>query len=225
MALVTIEGPMGAGKTGIASWLAYQDYLIGRQIYCNYHVNFDYTKFDQEMFFRLNEENFELNNCHIVADEGYLYMDARTSMSMGNRVVNYYAMQTRKRGVDLSITTHAFNRLDTRIREAVTIRIACRYEPELYLAAKKVPIAGDKSGTLWKWEYCIFTNQPDQTLVIDPKTEEAQVVKEAMYKFRIRRLDTAIAPITKSIPASEIRSLYNTNEVVKAPKRLLKVGG
>lgn len=222
MALVSIEGPMGAGKTGVATWLAHQDYLAGRQIFCNYFVNFDYIEFDQELFYKLNEENFELNNCHIVADEGYLYMDARTSMSAGNRVVNYYAMQTRKRNVDLSITTHAFNRLDKRIREAVTIRIACRYEPERYLAAKKIPIAGDKSGKLWKWEYVLYTGAEDEKIVYDKG--KPVLAFSAQYKFRIRRLDTAARPVTKSIPAEEVRYLYDTNEVVKPPKKLLKSG-
>lgn len=216
MALITIEGPMGSGKTGLASWFAYQDYLKGRRIFCNYHVNFPYTPFDQELFFKLNEEEFQLDNCHIVADEGYLYMDARTSMSGGNRVVNYYSMQTRKRAVDMSITTHSFDRLDKRIRQAVTVRIACRYIPETYLGAKKVRTAKG-----YVWQYCRYNSQDPEIQLVRDKKGQPAILTEAKYKFRIRRLDTGAKPVTRTLPASEVRPLYDTLEVVNIPKRLL----
>ena len=68
-----------------------------------------------------------LHNCIFLLDEAYLFMDARHSGSKINRLFNSFVFQTRKRGVDMYITTHSVDRLDKRIRQATDLRISCRY--------------------------------------------------------------------------------------------------
>ena len=212
MALCSIEGPMGSGKSGILAYLGYKDYLKGRKIYSNFHVNFPYTPFNEEIFYRMIDEDFDLNNCHILADEGYVYMDSRTSMSRLNRAVNYYSVQTRKRNVDLSITTHMYTRLDRRIREAVTVRIACTYQKPIYL--------GVKTTVTGKSKYIPYRQRPGEKLVIDSKGEKIYYRKPA-YRFKYWNLETGRPAKPKSLPVNEIRRLYNTNEVVAPPKEVI----
>jgi len=68
-----------------------------------------------------------LDNCDFILDESYLFMDARASASKVNRVFNAFVFQTRKRGVDMYLTTHAVNRLDRRVREALDLKISARF--------------------------------------------------------------------------------------------------
>jgi len=214
--LATIEGPMGSGKTATATMIALQDYQENRAIFSNYHLNFPHTSFSQEMFFKLNEDDFQLNNCTILADEGYLYMDARTSMSTGNRALHYYAMQTRKRDVDMYITTQSYKKIDQRIREAVTTRIRCKFLGRLYANTD-----GD-----------VYTGKSDEEMAADyvynEELEEWElqpiVLRHATIRLLIRRLDQGGRPVRINYNVEKIFPLYDTNEVVAIPDKLVRLG-
>ena len=81
------------------------------------------------IFRRADQGEMILNDSLFLLDEAYLFMDARTSGSKINRLFNAFTFQTRKRGVDLYITTHDVTRLDRRVRSAIDLRISCRYYP------------------------------------------------------------------------------------------------
>ena len=135
MGLISIEGPMGSGKTLTESMLGLDAHLEGRTVYANYHLNFPYKPFNEDIFYELNDRGFELNDCLILADEGYLIADARRSGSKQNLAFSYYIVQTRKRKVDMAFATHKFDRLDKRVRDSVTMRIACKFKkgiPAIY---------------------------------------------------------------------------------------------
>ena len=92
-----------------------------------------YTYLTVEDFYNIFKEVDQgeriLGNCLFLLDEAYLFMDSRTSGSKMNRLFNSFAMQTRKRGVDMYITTHEVKRLDQRIRAAIDLRVSCRFRP------------------------------------------------------------------------------------------------
>lgn len=142
--IISIEGKMGSGKTLTATVLGFDAYVQKRRILSNFQLNFPFQLFGPEEFYNLNESNLSLNNCMVLADEGYLLMDSRNSMSMLNRMLNYWLVQTRKRHVDLIIATHEFTRLDKRVRAAVDLRIGCRYE----LRGFQIAYQRDSSGQL-----------------------------------------------------------------------------
>ena len=70
-----------------------------------------------------------LSGCVFLVDEAYLFFDSRTSASKSNRLFNSFIFQTRKRGVDLYLTTHDLSRIDRRVRAATDLRVSCRYNP------------------------------------------------------------------------------------------------
>ena len=96
-------------------------------------IEIEYTYLTAEAFydiFKMADQGQEvLSNCLFLLDEAYLFLDARTSGSKMNRIFNSFAFQTRKRGVDLYISTHDVARLDKRIRAAIDLRISCRFIP------------------------------------------------------------------------------------------------
>ena len=130
--LVSFEGPMGSGKTTAAVALAFEEHRRnGRKVIANNHLNMEYTHFDIAWFLEHFVANdHELEDCVLLLDEMYQIADSRSSQTKLNKLMTYFVVQTRKRGVDLYICTHHLDHIDLRLRRAVNIRGACRYYSE-----------------------------------------------------------------------------------------------
>ena len=93
----------------------------------------EYTFLNLETFYTIfhdaDEGRTTLSNCVFLLDEAYLFADARRSGSKVNLIFNAFIFQSRKRGVDMYLTTHNVTRLDKRIRDAIDIKISCRFTP------------------------------------------------------------------------------------------------
>jgi len=121
---------MGSGKTTAAVALACEEQKNdGRRVISNNHLNMDYTHFDIAWFLE-HLADHEMEDCVLVLDEMYQLMDSRSSQTKLNKLLTYFVVQTRKRGVDLYVCTHFLDHVDLRLRRAVDIRGACRYYPE-----------------------------------------------------------------------------------------------
>lgn len=129
--LVTWEGAQGCGKTTAAVAIAYEESLrTGKVVYSNDHLNFpDYRHFNTEVFIE-KIVGSELEDMILLTDEMYQMADSRSSQTKLNKLWTYFAVQTRKRGVDMYICTHHIDHIDLRLRRAVDIRGSCRYFPE-----------------------------------------------------------------------------------------------
>jgi zona occludens toxin (predicted ATPase) len=127
--IIVLEGRMGSGKTLSSTAFAVIDKLEnGRDIICNYHLNgIDYKYFSYELFVEWMKSNETLNNASIIVDEAYLIGDSRMSQSGLGKLFTYFILQTRKRGVDLYITTQQFRNIDIRIRMNADVRAICKY--------------------------------------------------------------------------------------------------
>ena len=130
MSVISFEGVQGSSKTTAAVALAYEEHKNnGRRVISNDHLNFDYTHFDIKYFLEHIADG-ELEDCIILLDEMYQIADSRSSQTNLNKLVTYFAVQTRKRGVDLYLCTHHLDHIDLRLRRAVDIRGACRFYSE-----------------------------------------------------------------------------------------------
>ncbi|KKL03928.1 hypothetical protein LCGC14_2621220 [marine sediment metagenome] len=137
--ILSLEGVQGTGKTTVAVAIAYEEWLeSGKQkkIISNVHLGFEYTHFDLA-FFLEHLVDGELENCILILDEMYQIADSRSSATKINKLFTYFAVQTRKRDVDLYICTHHLDHIDLRLRRSVDIRGACRYFPEIPCKACK----------------------------------------------------------------------------------------
>ena len=126
MSIVSFEGYQGSGKSTAAVACAYENYKqYGRKIISNNHLTCDYTHFDLAYFLEHIADG-ELENCTLLLDEAYQYMDNRLSQTKLSKLFTYFIVQTRKRGVDLYICTHHIMHVDVKLRRATDIRGACR---------------------------------------------------------------------------------------------------
>ena len=82
-----------------------------------------------EIFNRADEGIEILRNCRFLLDEAYLFMSSRNSSSKVNRLFTSFTFQSRKRGLDLVLATHSLGGLDKWVREAIDIRVTCRFNP------------------------------------------------------------------------------------------------
>lgn len=125
------EFVQGQGKTTAAAALASEEgKRTGRRIISNIHMNLpDYQHFDIAWFLE-HVADHEIEDCILVLDEMYQLADNRSSQTKLNKLLTYFIVQTRKRGVDLYVCTHHLQHIDLKLRRAVDIRGSCRYYPE-----------------------------------------------------------------------------------------------
>jgi hypothetical protein len=125
MALTSLEGPMGSGKSLTAVALTYTDHMqSGRRVIANMDLKFEHTQLTLEYFLEhLKDE--ELNECDTILDETYLLLEARRGMGKLNLLFTYFIGQTRKRNVDLFLCFHHIDTIEKRVRRAIDIRGTC----------------------------------------------------------------------------------------------------
>ena len=129
--IISFEGIQGMGKSTAAVALAYEEWKkTNKLVYSNDHLNFDgYRHFDTAVFVE-KVVGEELEDMILLTDEMYQMADSHSSQTKLNKLWTYFAVQTRKRGVDMYICTHHLDHVDLRLRRATDIRGSCRYFPE-----------------------------------------------------------------------------------------------
>jgi len=105
-------GDIGTGKTMLMTYLGYQMYREGYNIYSNYNLNFKHK-------YIKNLEDFddivEYPNAFLL-DEVWITADSRSSMKKRNISLSRILLQSRKLDSDVLYTTQFINQVDRRIR-------------------------------------------------------------------------------------------------------------
>ena len=145
--LVTLEGVMGSGKSLTATTLAKLDFDRGREIISNNDYKFKSTKFDTAYFVEHMTDE-QMQDVTFVLDEGYLYLDSRSSAAKLTKLFTYFIAQTRKRNVDMYICIHHIDTIDKRLRRAIDVRGTCRYRKEDPCSKCKGETTDPKTGSI-----------------------------------------------------------------------------
>lgn len=117
--LILIIGNRGSGKTLLSTIIAKDS---DRQVYANYDI-----KLDDGRFKPLEIIDFlELpDNIDVIIDEGYTWLEARTSGYFLNRYLSYIVLQSRKRTIDIIVTAQMFSTVDVRFRNQAEVIVKC----------------------------------------------------------------------------------------------------
>lgn len=116
--LIIVRGDVGSGKTLWATGYALDD---TRALYANYRIHRKrWHDFKPETLITLNKEP-----SLIIMDEGYTWLESRTSSSHLNRYLSYILFQSRKRQMDIIITAQLSRSIDVRFRLMANYDIYC----------------------------------------------------------------------------------------------------
>jgi len=115
--LTIVYGALGSGKTLL---LAIISKYANRKIVSNFKLHVPYEEFSLQKFV-----NAEYENCIILLDEGYVYLESRLSMTKKNRASSYVLFQSRKKNVNLYITVQLISTIDIRYRTLTDAWILC----------------------------------------------------------------------------------------------------
>lgn len=115
--LTIVLGNVGTGKTLFLVMLAK---LSKIKVVSNFNLKFCYVKFDLEKFLKA-----EYDNCLILLDEAYAYLESRVSASELNRLMSYMLFQSRKKSLDLVLSAQLVSSLDKRFRRLANTLIIC----------------------------------------------------------------------------------------------------
>ena len=108
----------GNGKTNTMVYFGYQAHKEGRDVYANIKTNFSKT-------FTLNEiidmfKNKSLSDAVIMLDEAQVYLsNTGEKATVIRELINLFIAQTRKRGVDIYLTTQRYSNLHKQLRVQV----------------------------------------------------------------------------------------------------------
>lgn len=117
--LISILGNKGSGKTLLTTIIALES---KRMVYSNYWIDMENYK-PLEVIDFLNLPN----DVDVIMDEGYTWLEARTSSSFLNRYLSYINLQSRKRTIDIYLTAQMFSTIDLRFREQSDVIVKCRH--------------------------------------------------------------------------------------------------
>jgi len=93
--------------------MAYAEYLKGRNIYSNIHLNFPYKLIDIEQI-----KNCELENGVVIWDEMHNVLSSRRFMKKLSIIIcDGFISMVRKKDLDIFGTTQLLRKLDVRIRD------------------------------------------------------------------------------------------------------------
>lgn len=101
-------------------------YRPEKKIISTNHLNFPHQHFDRQYFVDHLEDE-ELEDCILLLDESYLFIDSRRTSAKDNLLFQYFTAQTRKRNVDLYLCLLHRDMIDKRIRRWINVRGTCRF--------------------------------------------------------------------------------------------------
>lgn len=130
MTIIGLEGGIGTGKTLSLVYLGMQDLTTKKRLYSNVKLRniepklkkkITYLTKDKikEIFTLIKEGQFDMMDSTVLIQEAHNYMDSRSSMSLKNKTLTYWILQSRHTGAgtcDIIYDTQDFGQVDLRLR-------------------------------------------------------------------------------------------------------------
>ena len=112
-----IVGGLGSGKTLLMIYLLFLEKQSGKIVMTNMtSVSFQDKPLYFEELLQDVQDNHALNDIALGLDEVHIFLDSRSAMSKSSKVASYFILQTRKRNVNLYITSQHIGQVDLRLR-------------------------------------------------------------------------------------------------------------
>ena len=108
--MIAVCGKQGSGKTLLATYLAFLDYLDGKEIYSNYPLKFPHTPINHIEVIKTAK------NGTVLLDEAYHLADSRRSSSKKNVVISTILSKARKHRLRYIFIQQYWRTVDVRLR-------------------------------------------------------------------------------------------------------------
>ena len=195
--LILVRGDVGSGKTLWATGYALDDW---RALYANYRIRRKgWHDLKPEVLITLDEEP-----SLIIMDEGYTWLESRTSSSHLNRYLSYILFQSRKRQMDIIITAQLSRSIDVRFRLMANFDVYCEatddgfYYEITKLSARRIYqplrylLPFEEAEKIYP-KYETYEKIPiDKNLIEDISTDKSEVIEE---------VDIVVEKLLKIAPA------------------------
>jgi len=188
-----LTGLMNSGKTEIASIYGFKNFLEGRTIYSNYHLNFPHKLINRDYIFYLGKEQPSLDNTCFLLDELWIWLDCRDAKA--NQIATYFFLQSSKDDANIYITAQALSQNDKRIKDNFHRISFCN---------RVLKIDG---------EYHTFNNEKR---FLSKDIQKILYIENKEYRKKNSMSFDLEKDFTLRIKASVFFSLYNTKEKIKA---------
>lgn len=232
--LITILGNLGSGKT---LFMVVISYFSQKPIVSNFEVKFSnriIEKFNLNKFVQAKYEN-----CIILLDEAYTYLESRVSANELNRIMSYILFQSRKKNVELYLTTQLLSTIDKRYRELSDVFIVAQRDQNenfcYYITDKQktVKLCLDYMKMLPFFELydtnqIILTN--NQKILFDTKDEsqkdeeiekQADIIEEFYNNEGLTNITKSMVQLyamKKGLPNFLVESIFATLKIRKKKK-------
>lgn len=121
--LIIVIGSVGSGKTLLASIIA--KYTHSRRILANYWLNLpNYEDLQPEQLMDLPENEKFL----VIMDEAYVWLESLTTSTKIEQYLSDVLFQSRKRNIDIIITSQLVRRININFREMEDYRVECYHD-------------------------------------------------------------------------------------------------
>lgn len=119
--LTLITGGLGSGKSLMSVILSLIEKSDHKRIVSNFDISNTNEKFQLKKFLKR-----QYNDCMIILDEVYQYIDSRNSLDSQNKFFSYILYQSRKKSLDLYIIAQQQQSIDIRFRDLTDYIIYCK---------------------------------------------------------------------------------------------------
>lgn len=190
--LEIFNGQMNSGKTLAMSYFAFIDYLNGRTIYSNYHLNFPHKLINRDFIFMLGKEQPSLENSSFNLDELWIWLDCRDSIA--NTIATYFFLQSSKDDANIRLSSQSFSQNDKRIKENYHRLWIC----------KRMELLKEK-----------FKEINSEKRFLSPETIERLYIFATLFSRKNNLVGDLSKKGTLRLKASLYFNLYNTKEKIK----------
>lgn len=142
-------------------------------VYANYFLDIpNYKPLEVMDFLELKD------NIDVIIDEGYTWLESRTSGFFLNRYLSYIVLQSRKRTIDIIVTAQIYSSVDVRFRNQTDVLVKCeRVGDDFYYDFMRIDNYSTSKFILPYQEAKKYFNLYDTYQIVEPHTKDALEMK------------------------------------------------
>lgn len=179
--------------------LLYFEYLRGKDIITNYHVNFPHYEINRDTLMDWGNKSISIKNTAFGFDELWIWLDCRDAMS--NKVATYFFLQSSKDDMNIFMTSQDNSQNESRLRNNMHLLSSC-------------------DRVVWNPETKKYERITSKKRFLPPEMQERLFIRVKEYEKRNYYIFSDYLPTgnTRYIRAPKFYWLYDTTQKIRRQK-------